>query len=123
MKELRSSYRDALIIKNHPQVYIPQEDTLMLANNPKVEWNSKVLEIGVGSGYISLLAAEKAEKVIGIDINPHAIRLAKLNAELNGIEHVEIILGDLFSPISNNFNIMRGCACKRTTMPERCARE
>lgn len=93
-------------MQKHPEVYDPAEDTMLLANNLNARENENVLEIGVGSGYISLIAAQKAESVVGIDINPHAVRLAKTNSELNGIENVEFIVGDLFAPISSRFNLV-----------------
>jgi release factor glutamine methyltransferase len=95
-----------LIIRKHPEVYDPSEDTMLLINNLVVKENEIVLEIGVGSGYVSLVAAENAESVVGIDINPHAVKLAKLNAKLNNISNVEFILGDLFSPINGRFSLI-----------------
>ncbi|MEM2942757.1 MAG: class I SAM-dependent methyltransferase [Candidatus Bathyarchaeia archaeon] len=93
-------------LKKHPEVYEPAEDTLLLADNLDVREKDAVLEVGVGSGYVSLIAAEKAESVVGIDINPHAVRLAKSNAKLNGIRNVDFIVGDLFSPLSGRFDLV-----------------
>ncbi len=42
-------------------------------------------------GTISLLAAAKAKSVIGIEINPQAVRDAKYNAQQNGIANVRFI--------------------------------
>ena len=95
-----------LKMQKHPEVYDPAEDTMLLASNLDARENMNVLEIGVGSGYVSLIAAQKAESVVGIDINPHAARLAKTNSKLNGIENVEFIVGDLFSPISSRFDLI-----------------
>jgi len=95
-----------LKMQKHPEVYDPAEDTMLLASNLGARENMNVLEIGVGSGYVSLIAAQKAESVVGIDINPHAVRLAKTNSKLNGIENVEFIVGDLFSPISSRFDLI-----------------
>ncbi len=46
-----------------------------------------------GIGSISLFLAQKAKKVYGVEIVPAAIEDAKRNAELNGIENVEFIVG------------------------------
>jgi methylase of polypeptide subunit release factors len=56
------------------------------------------LDLGTGSGVQALLAARHSERVVGTDLNPRALRLARLNAELNGIENVEWRLGDLYAP-------------------------
>lgn len=87
-------------------VYDPAEDTLLLVKNLDVRMNDRVLEIGVGSGYISLVASQKAESVFGIDVNPHAVRLAKINAKQNNVTNVEFIVSDLFTAIKGTFNLI-----------------
>jgi methylase of polypeptide subunit release factors len=54
------------------------------------------LDLGTGCGVQALLAARHAERVIATDINPRALRLTSLNAELNGVANVETRLGNLF---------------------------
>jgi release factor glutamine methyltransferase len=95
-----------LRFQSHPEVYEPAEDSVLLANNLDVGPGERVLEIGVGSGYVSLVASQGAAFVVGIDINPHAARLAKANARLNGIANVDFIISDLFSPIRGRFNLI-----------------
>jgi release factor glutamine methyltransferase len=95
-----------LVIRKHPEVYDISDDTTLLADNLTVNDDDKVLEVCSGSGYVSLVAAQKAKYVVGIDINPHAVKLAKLNARLNNILNVEFVLGDLFSPIRAKFNLI-----------------
>jgi release factor glutamine methyltransferase len=95
-----------LVIRRHPEVYDPAEDTVLLAENLEVDRNDTVLELGVGSGYVSLRAAQKAKFVVGIDINVHAVRLAKCNAKLNNIGNIDFVLGDLFGPIGKSFSLI-----------------
>ena len=95
-----------LRIRSHPEVYEPAEDSVLLANSLDIGAGERVLEIGVGSGYVSLVASQTAASIVGIDINPHAARLAKANARLNGVANVEFIAGDLFSPIRGRFNLI-----------------
>jgi len=57
------------------------------------------LDIGTGSGVQAFLAARHSERVVGSDLNPRALRLARLNAELNGIENVDWRRGNLFEPV------------------------
>jgi release factor glutamine methyltransferase len=60
-----------------------------------------VLEVGTGSGFLALLAARRAERTIGIDINPEAVRALRINALLNHLEDkVEARQGDLFAPVA-----------------------
>jgi 23S rRNA (uracil1939-C5)-methyltransferase len=53
-----------------------------------------VIDAYSGIGTISLIAAKKAGKVIGVEINPDAVRDAKENAEINSITNVEFLKGD-----------------------------
>lgn len=53
-----------------------------------------VLDLYCGAGTITLCMAQQAERVIGAEIVPSAIRDAQENAERNGIQNAEFLLGD-----------------------------
>ncbi len=55
--------------------------------------NETVLDLYCGIGTISLFAARRAGKVIGVEIVPSAIENAKENAERNNIQNAEFLLG------------------------------
>ncbi len=95
-----------LKLKLHPQVYEPAEDTFLLAENLAVRKGDIALDMGTGTGIIALLMAQKAEYVLGVDINPIAVRLARENAELNGIMNVDFRLSDLFENIDGKFDLI-----------------
>ena len=89
-------------MEKDPNVYDPAEDTMMLAKNLDVRMNDRVLEIGVGSGYILLVASQKAESVFGIDINPERMPVQRaieinsdvfniINGRINSLPNEEII--------------------------------
>ena len=52
-----------------------------------------VWDLYCGIGTISLFLAQKAKKVMGVEIVPAAIEDAKRNAEINGIKNVEFFVG------------------------------
>ena len=52
-----------------------------------------VWDLYCGIGTISLFLAQKAKKVMGVEIIPAAIEDAKKNAEMNGITNVEFFVG------------------------------
>ncbi len=54
-----------------------------------------VLDAYCGTGTISLLLAEKAHRVVGIESIRAAVEDARLNAEHNQIENVEFIVGEV----------------------------
>jgi release factor glutamine methyltransferase len=83
-------------------VYEPSEDSFLFAENLDVKEGEKVLDMGTGCGIFGVIAAEKAAKVVAVDINPYAIHCAKRNAEMNGVANKILFLqGDLFAPIKN----------------------
>jgi release factor glutamine methyltransferase len=100
------AYPKKAFFKNHvflvdEHVYEPAEDTYLIAENMKITQDETVLELGTGCGILAVLAAQKAKKVVAVDINPHAIEYASKNAEDNGVkEQIEFRLGDLFEPIN-----------------------
>ncbi len=53
-----------------------------------------VIDAYCGTGTIGLIASKNASKVLGVEINKDAIRDAKENAKLNGIENVDFYTAD-----------------------------
>ncbi|MBQ7598411.1 MAG: 23S rRNA (uracil(1939)-C(5))-methyltransferase RlmD [Clostridia bacterium] len=53
-----------------------------------------VLDAYCGIGTIGLVAAEKAKRVIGVELNADAVRDAKQNAKLNGISNASFLCAD-----------------------------
>ena len=54
----------------------------------------KVLEIGAGSGYMAALLAQRAQRVISLEIEPELVTLARANLQKAGILNAEVRLGD-----------------------------
>lgn len=83
-------------------VYEPAEDSFLFADNMKVNEGDVVIDVGTGCGILGIIAAEKAARVIAIDINPHAVRCARENAVLNHVDDkMFCIRGDLFTAIKS----------------------
>ena len=60
----------------------------------------QVLDIGYGPGSLALVAAQRgAPAVVGTDVNPRAIDMARFNARLNNVAHAEFLVGDLVAPV------------------------
>ena len=61
---------------------------------------SAVLDLGTGSGVCAIFAARQARRVVGVDINPAAVRCATANALLNNLQDVvNFRQGDLYAPV------------------------
>ncbi|MBU4266129.1 MAG: methyltransferase [Candidatus Altiarchaeales archaeon] len=93
-------------LKLRREVYKPAEDSFLLAENLLVEKGDAVLDLGTGTGILALTAAEKADRVVGTDINPIAVELARENARVNGIGNAEFIQCDLFPPGNERFDLI-----------------
>jgi release factor glutamine methyltransferase len=60
-----------------------------------------VLDMGTGSGVCAVHAARHAHRVVAVDINPEAVRCARINMLLNRLDdRVEVLQGDLFAPVA-----------------------
>ncbi len=62
--------------------------------------NKTVLDLYCGTGTIGLTMAKDSKKVIGVEIIEDAIKDAKENAKLNGIENAEFICSDASKAVS-----------------------
>ena len=51
----------------------------------------KVIDAYCGIGTIGIIASEKAGEVIGCELNADAIKDAKINAKINGIENIKFV--------------------------------
>ncbi|XHH08103.1 MAG: HemK2/MTQ2 family protein methyltransferase [Candidatus Bathyarchaeia archaeon] len=84
-------------------VFEPSEDSFLFAENIDVHLGDKVLDLGTGCGILGIVAAEKAESVLAVDINPYAISCAKHNAFLNGLRgKMGFLRGDLLSALNTD---------------------
>lgn len=72
-------------------------DAVFLATFPHLVRQARVLELGAGTGAISLLlAARGAAQVVGVDCNPHVVELMRRSIAANGLEEcVSAELADL----------------------------
>lgn len=91
-------------IKIHPDVFPPQltfstKILLDFINGLHLE-NKTFLELGCGSGIISLLAAKKSAQVTASDINQTALSFLDTNALKNHLK-VKTVYSDLFENIEH----------------------
>ena len=89
------------IINTDDNVYIPAEDSYLLADNLQIENGQSVLEIGTGSGIVAMYASKLTDNITVTDINFDACELARKNFEANDIDNIEILFGNLFEPVKN----------------------
>jgi release factor glutamine methyltransferase len=88
----------------HPKFFFSSTYLFDFVNTLSLE-NKKFLEIGCGSGLISLLAYQKKAIITACDINSVAVDCTKLNFENNfgkEIADASILNSDLFNSIPNS---------------------
>ena len=88
-------------IETDDLVYIPSDDTFLLAENLEIKEGQSVLEIGTGSGLVSMYASLLTDDVTATDINFNALELAEKNFKLNNINTIKLEFGDLFEPVKD----------------------
>ena len=89
------------IINTDDNVYVPAEDSYLLADNLEIEHGMSVLEIGTGSGIVAMYASRLTDNITVTDISFDACELARKNFQANNIENIEILFGNLFEPLEN----------------------
>ncbi len=90
-----------------PKVLIPRPETEILVDNAieiikEFKREVKVVEIGTGSGIISVMLALLIEdiQIIAVDINEKALELARRNAAKHKVEHkIQFRLSNLYENI------------------------
>jgi release factor glutamine methyltransferase len=61
---------------------------------------TRVLDLGTGSGIGAVFAAHRGAQVVATDITSEAVRCARVNALLNGLEtRIDVRQGDLFDAV------------------------
>ena len=88
---------------------IPRPETELLIDKTvetlKKLKNPKVLEIGVGSGIISVMLAKLIPdiKIVAVDVSLEALNISKINIEKFGVsEKIELRQSDLFENLDKN---------------------
>ena len=100
-------YYEKMVFEVPESVYYPMEDSLLLAKaveNLKLK-GKKVLEIGCGSGFLSILAAKAGALVTAVDINPAAVKVTKENAKASKIT-LNAFESGLFSNVTGSFDLI-----------------
>ena len=86
-----------------PNVFSPKyfNDTELFAKNLPVKIEEEMLEIGPGTGIISITAIEKgARRVLAIDINPSAVENTRENIRKYNLgDKIEVRQGDVYSEL------------------------
>jgi ArsR family transcriptional regulator len=79
--------------------YVPGRSWKALAEALLKAMNHRnVADLGAGEGTLSQLLAQRAEKVIAVDLSPKMVDYAQKLAEKNGLANLEFRIGDIEEP-------------------------
>lgn len=102
-------------LPNHPDILIYQDrrmirintDTEVLGEFIEVYKEDTVLDVGTNNGALLLYANRfNPKKLIGIDINEEAIKIARLNMSLNKIDNFELKVCDAMEYSSEEVDVI-----------------
>ena len=90
----------------HPNVFSPKYygETTFFARSLPVRRNEELLEIGCGTGVISVVSILKgAARVVATDVNRDAVKNAEENVRLHSMENlISVREGDLYACLSDD---------------------
>jgi SAM-dependent methyltransferase len=96
--------RHALVVCDPPEdvsrdaVCWPDDSSEHLASALVPNGGAHWLDLGCGSAYAQLSRPNLVREITGVDLNPRAVRYARLGAELSGISYFTAQQGDLAVP-------------------------
>ena len=93
----------SISVSEHENVYPPSEDSQLLIESLDVREGERILEVGCGSGIVSLHCASNGADVVCVDINPDAVELTRRNFSDNRL-NADVRLSDLYSSVSERFD-------------------
>lgn len=92
-------------IRECDDIYPPREDTYLLLKTAQVEEGEELLEMGCGSGMISIHMARAGAKVTAVDANLAAIRCTLANVAMDGVD-IRAFRSDLFTEVRGKFDLI-----------------
>ncbi len=110
---LRKAWFRNLELEVGPGVLIPRPETELLAGHlcRLAPENSRICELGSGSGALSLAIGEERPDtiILSIEISPEAVRYAETNRRRHHLNNVNYVRGNLLSPVKESaFQVICG---------------
>jgi len=93
-----------LAFRTHPRLFSPRaidRGTLAMLDSVEFGPDEQVLDLGCGYGVVGILVARLLgpDRVIMIDSDPLAVEFARINAELNGVGSVRVVVSDAYDSL------------------------
>lgn len=83
-----------------PNVYEGWLDSELMCEVIRIPTGAQVLDICTGTGVIAIKAAQLgAKRVVAVDVNPYAVKSARMNVHNLGLDQIDVREGSLFDPV------------------------
>lgn len=87
--------RSGRVIIQNENEFCFSMDAVLIAHFPRFKKNSRVLDLGTGTGVIPLLIADEVKEICAVELNSRMADLARRNVELNNLsEKIFVVEGD-----------------------------
>lgn len=87
-------------------VYQTSGDSDLMAGSVEITKNQNFLEIGCGTGVVSIVIAKRAAQGVGVDINERAVENSRHNAQAQGITNVSFFVSNVFEKVEGQFDVI-----------------
>lgn len=85
----------------HPEFFFATAFFLRQIGRVPLPPGARTLDMGTGSGAVAVAMAMRGASVTAVDLNPDAVRCARINAMIHGLEgRIDVLEGNLFEPIA-----------------------
>lgn len=93
-------------VNKHTLIPRPETEILVTESIKKIKSDSKILDIGTGSGCIAIeIAKRTGAKVDAIDISKNAIEIAKKNAKIHNVT-CNFFISNLFEKVKGKYDLI-----------------
>lgn len=87
-------------------VYIASTDSELMAETVAIKGSESFLEIGCGTGVVSIVLAKRAKYGVGVDINDRAVVNSQQNSQRHDVTNVEFFKSDVFENVQGKFDVV-----------------
>lgn len=90
----------------NPGVYQTSGDSDLMAESVQIEVDENFLEIGCGTGVVSIAVAKRAKNGLGVDINDKAVENSRQNVEAQGVKNIDFLVSNVFENVEGKFDVI-----------------
>ncbi|MCX6739780.1 MAG: methyltransferase [Candidatus Parcubacteria bacterium] len=103
---MQEKYCCGFKIMVYPGVFGTSYDSELMAKSVQISKSENFLEIGCGTGIVSLIIGKKAKSGVGVDINVRAVVNSKHNARIFNTKNVVFYKSDVFSKVKGKYDVI-----------------